>query len=181
MATSAQFIDQHFDGQRFAYFRSNVESDDSWVIWFGTQCGICLRLIEHGECLLMSSLPILHSDDVADSVRESFLRFLLRRNAGLLVGNYSFDEQLTFQHTLLMESSQMCDEQLERIVQVTARELNQFSSELRRMAAGRVPVPDSYRFGSEGNDGVVGLTDEGTSAVDIEDLMDQLFSDEESE
>ena len=181
MATSAQFIERHFDGHQFAYFRSNEGSDDSWVIWFGAQCGIRLRLIEDGECLLVSSLPIIHCDDVADSVRESFLHFLLRRNAGLLVGNYSFDEQLTFQHTLLIEASPMCDEQLERIIRVTVRELNQFSSELRRMASGRLAVPDGYQFGSEGTHGVVALPDEDTSTADIEGLLDQLFNGEENQ
>lgn len=176
MAVTSYRIEAFFDAHELKYYRRMDEPDSgSWLLLFGSQTAITVRLMEAGECLLFRSLPIVDLSEAKPRNRAKVHEQLLARNDGLVVGHYSGSTEVHFEMTLPIEDGDVTDNQLGRILSTVSREVTRFGAKIRALANGeKVTLEDDILQGeatSPGED----VFPEATDEAGIEDLMQRLF------
>ncbi len=178
MAVTSYRIEEFFEEHDLKFFRRIDEPDaGSWVLLFGSQTVITIRLLEDGECLLFRSLPILNLDESKPRHRAKVWETVLSRNDNLLVGHYSGSKEVCFEMTLPIEDGEVSNDQLGRILSTVSREVIRFGPKLRALAAGKKVdlEDDGTSRGSDRpeEDGFPNFAQDDDES--IEDLMQRLF------
>lgn len=176
MAVTSYRIEAFFDAHDLKYYRRMDESDSgSWLLLFGSQTAITIRLMEDGECLLFRSLPIIDLSEVKPRNRAKVHEQLLARNDGLVVGHYSGSAEVHFEMTLPIEDGDVTDNQLGRILSTVSREVSRFGATIRALARGeKITLEEDFALGDATSPDDLPFP-ETPDAAGIEDLMQRLF------
>lgn len=178
MAVTSYRIEAFFDAHDLKYYRRMDEPDSgSWLLLFGSQTAITVRLMEDGECLLFRSLPIVDLSEAKPRNRAKVHEQLLARNDGLVVGHYSGSTEVHFEMTLPIEDGDVTDNQLGRILSTVSREVTRFGAKIRALARGEKVTLEEEASTSPGELPFPETPDD----AGIEDLMQRLFHPREDD
>lgn len=173
MAVTSDRIESFFETKDLKFYRRIDDGDStSWLLLFGNQTIITLRLLEDGECLLFRSLPIVNLAEHKLEHQLAVCQHLMERNDGLMVGHYSGSKEVVFEMTLPIEDGDVSDDQLGRVLAVVSNEVIRFGPTLRAIARGESPPDPGDSLGSAGDSS--STSDADRPPVSMDELMDRL-------